>query len=94
MAARKLTLRLDDNVIERGKAFAKEQGTSLSKLIEKFLSETTPPIKKEHIAIEPDPDVLALMIPRRNGGSFAENANEFGEYYDAVSTNHLSTEEE
>ncbi|WP_020568501.1 DUF6364 family protein [Neolewinella persica] len=94
MAATKLTLRLDDNVIERGKAFAKEQGTSLSKLIEQFLSEVAPPIKQEHIAIEPDPDILALMIPRKTGGSFAGNADELGEYYDAVSTNHLSSEVE
>jgi len=94
MAATKLTLRLDGNVIERGKAFAKEQGTSLSKLFENFLRETTPPIKKAHIAIKPDLDVLALMIPRKEAGSFTENTDELGDYYDYVSTNHLSTEEE
>ncbi|MFK8163894.1 MAG: DUF6364 family protein [Lewinella sp.] len=94
MAATKLTLRLDGNVIERGKAFAKEQGTSLSKLIEQFLSEVAPPIKQEHIAIQPDSDILALMIPRKAGGSFVENTDEFAEYYDTVSTNHLSSEVE
>lgn len=33
----KLTLRLDNNIIERAKEFAYKQGTSLSKLVSKLL---------------------------------------------------------
>lgn len=91
---KKLTLSIDKNVIEQGKAFARDQGMSLSKLIEKFLREATPMLDQEPIAITPDPDVLALMLPRKNGGSFATDSNEAEEYYDYVSTNHLNAEEE
>ncbi|MEY4273831.1 MAG: hypothetical protein RL638_779 [Bacteroidota bacterium] len=34
----KLTLKLDQDVIEQAKSFAKEKNTSLSKLIENYLS--------------------------------------------------------
>ena len=91
---KKLTLSLDQDVIEQGKAFARNQGISLSKLIEKFLSESTPALKREPIVITPDPDVLALMLPRKNGGSFATDPGEAAEYYDYISTNHLNSEEE
>ncbi|TXF89503.1 DEAD/DEAH box helicase [Neolewinella aurantiaca] len=91
---KKLTLSIDQEVIEQGKALARDQGISLSKLIEKFLSETAPIVKREPIVIVPDPDVLALMLPRRNGGSYATDPDEATEYYDYVSTNHLNSEEE
>jgi len=37
----KLTLRLNDRVIERAKKYAKEQNTSLSKMIEAYLDSLT-----------------------------------------------------
>jgi hypothetical protein len=47
----KLTLKLDASVIERAKLYAKEQNTSLSKLIENYLSAlTSKPDKKTEIS--------------------------------------------
>jgi hypothetical protein len=39
MAATKLTLRLDDRVIRKGKAYARQHNTSLSKLFEAYLKD-------------------------------------------------------
>lgn len=36
---KKLTLRMDEDVIEEAKAYARERGTSLSKLAEQFFEE-------------------------------------------------------
>jgi len=58
---KKLTLSLNEEVIEQGKALAKTQGLSLSKLIERFIQEQLPPVVAPVIVIEPDADILALM---------------------------------
>ena len=46
----KLTLSVDQEVIERAKLYAKSQGTSLSALVENFLRKLTAP--KEYEAID------------------------------------------
>ncbi len=94
---KKLTLSLDQEIIERGKFFAKENGMSLSALIEQFLLEKT---KEREVyvpvrVIEPDPELGALFPP--NPQHSYENIKSkdqlMGEYYDAIS-NRVKVEEE
>lgn len=47
----KLTLKLDESIIEQAKSYAKKKNTSLSKLIESYLGLLIEP--KEHQAITP-----------------------------------------
>lgn len=54
---KKLTLSLNASVIDRAKSYASEQGTSLSKMIENYLSLVT---KKEEQEIELTPLVKEL----------------------------------
>lgn len=63
MPATKLTLRLDKDVIAQGKVYAREQGTSLSRLFEQFLRDKTrlrnnyKPVE----VLEPNPEIGALF---------------------------------
>ncbi len=52
----KLTLRLNDRVIERAKKYAKKQRTSLSKMIESYLDSLT---KDE--STEQEPEITPLI---------------------------------
>lgn len=92
MEAAKLTLRLDKAVIERGKVFAKEQGTSLSKMFELYLKEVAPAPENRELNI--DSDILAMVMnvndPTISDGSNAQYRNE---YYDSVANKHLREEE-
>lgn len=45
----KLTLKLDSNIIEQAKAYAKSKNTSLSKLIETYLDLLTNPKNEQEI---------------------------------------------
>jgi hypothetical protein len=49
----KLTLKLDDQVIEKAKQYARQKNTSLSKLIEAYLEYLTTTSKKESEEITP-----------------------------------------
>ena len=49
----KLTLTIDDSVIERAKAYAKDKGRSLSDLIENYLNAITREQQKSDIEITP-----------------------------------------
>ena len=53
----KLTLKLDQSIIERAKAYAKEKNISLSKMIENYLQALT---KKQTREIEISPLVESL----------------------------------
>ncbi|MEM6397362.1 MAG: DUF6364 family protein [Bacteroidota bacterium] len=70
MSSPKLTLSLSKSVIEMGKAYAKEQGTSLSKLVEKLIREEVEPDRSPIQVIPTDEDLRALM----NGQSMADTA--------------------
>jgi hypothetical protein len=64
----KLTLRLNDNVIERAKVYARDHKVSLSKMIESYLdSITTPKEKEEKINITPLVDSLSGVIDLPTG---------------------------
>lgn len=93
MPAVNLTLRLDQKVIELGKRFAKEQGTSLSKLVEQFLEEQTAQLKRQPIVVEPDPDVLALML-KSSGEKHQSNRDIYDEYADSIDRRRLNSIEE
>lgn len=92
MEAKKLTLRLDADVIERGKKYAREQGTSLSKMVERFLKDVTPvpPPEKEYYISD---EVRALMFAKDPTISDGSNAQYTHEYYEYLATKHLSEEE-
>ncbi len=62
MDAAKLTLRLDAQIIEAGKAFAKRKGTSLSKMVEEFLREQISHDYQPVVILEPSAEVLSLSI--------------------------------
>lgn len=84
---KKLTLSLDEAIIDSGKALAKEQGTSLSKMIEQLLREQT---KKKNLyvpvqVIEPDPEIGALFPVSAHFSKADKNIAALrDEYYTAV----------
>lgn len=83
---KKLTLSLNQEVIEQGKFFAKEQGMSLSALIEQFLRDK---IKKEVYVpvnvIEPDPEIGALFPVSPHFSSANKSMYQLrDEYYTAI----------
>ncbi len=41
----KLTLSVDEQVVQRAKQYAKERGTSVSELVERYLDEISRPLK-------------------------------------------------
>lgn len=83
---KKLTLSLNQEVIEQGKFFAKEQGMSLSALIEQFLLDK---IKKDVyvpvMVIEPDAELGRLFPPRPNSEHLNKSIYEMrDEYYSSI----------
>ena len=62
MTATKLTLKLDKDIIEQGKALAKRQGTSLSKMVEIFLRERVAYDYEPFILFEPSEEIMALTV--------------------------------
>jgi hypothetical protein len=96
MAATKLTLRLDEEIIARGKVFAREQGTSLSRLFEQFLREQT----KDSTAyipvevIEPDPELGRLFPPRPQFSHSNTSLDEMRDDYYSSILNREKVEEE
>ncbi|MEM9930296.1 MAG: DUF6364 family protein [Bacteroidota bacterium] len=93
MPAKKLTLRLDEDVIALGKEFARRQGTSLSKLFEQYIQTLVPPPKEPVSIVEPDEDILALISPTSN---LAEDSNRayYDTYYDDYRAKYLANTEE
>ncbi len=56
----KLTLNIDENTISLAKEYAKESGTSVSKLVENYLNSLTSKRKKKKDEIEITPLVKSL----------------------------------
>lgn len=50
---KKLTLRMDQDAIERAKAYAEERGTSVSKLVEQFFEALVPKTGADEVEISP-----------------------------------------
>lgn len=60
----KLTLSIEEAVIERAKAYAKKQGTSLSKIVQEFLRQKAEEVKDEIQIPEEFKDIFgALELP-------------------------------
>ena len=73
----KLTLRLNDNVIERAKIYAKNQRISLSKMIESYLDSLTREKVSNHKSITPLVESLSGVI---NLPSDFDYKNEYTDY--------------
>ena len=58
----KLTLRLNDNVIERAKVYARNHKISLSKMIESYLDSVTKQKEEKKTAITPLVESLSGVI--------------------------------
>ncbi len=63
----KLTLNIDDSIIERAKRYAKTNNVSLSKLIESYLSSLTAPRRKKNAKITPLVESLIGVIELPDG---------------------------
>jgi hypothetical protein len=63
----KLTLTIDDSIIENAKTYAKEKGRSLSDLIENYLKAITREQKKSDIEITPIVKSLKGSFKAREG---------------------------
>lgn len=74
----KLTLNLNKNIIESAKDYAKENKTSLSKLIENYLNSLTKKEKKE-VKVSPLVESLTGIIPNEN------DKKNNDDYYDYLS---------
>lgn len=59
---RKLTLRLDEKVIEKAKSYARKRNTSLSKLIESYLEHITNSNRAQQVAITPKVKSLSRIL--------------------------------
>lgn len=76
----KLTLSLDKEVIEQAKAYAKERGISLSKMLENYLKVITSKEPKDKKKIEISPFVKSLAVPGLKPRTKEEMRKEYGEY--------------
>lgn len=72
----KLTLKLDQSVIEKAKEYAKSQRTSLSRLIENYLLNITSE-KDQHEKITPLVKSLSGIIDLANGDDHKKDYSEF-----------------
>jgi len=72
----KLTLRLNDSVIERAKIYARSHKISLSKMIESYLDSVTKPKGKE-ISITPLVESLSGVIDLPSDFDYKK---EYGDY--------------
>lgn len=75
----KLTLRLNEEVIERAKRYAHNQKTSISKLVEAYLNNITSSAQKPSEEIEITPLVKSLMGV---AGPLPENYDYKKEYHE------------
>jgi hypothetical protein len=76
----KLTLSLDKEVIEKAKAYAKEQGISLSKMLENYLKVITKKSEKDTGEIEISPFVKSLAVPGLKPRTKEQMRKEYREY--------------
>ncbi len=84
----KLTLKLNAAVIDKAKAYAKSNGTSLSKIIENYLSSLSKPKNKkgkqdDEIEISPLVKSLTGIIP-----NLSDDKDHKKEYYEYIAKKH------
>ena len=62
----KLTLKLDNSVIQQAKLIAKKKNTSLSKLIESYLGLLIDPVEEQHVTPLVKSLSGVITIPKNN----------------------------
>lgn len=77
---RKLTIRLDEGLIEMGKAHAKRSGRSLSQLVADYLT---------LLVTKPDPDGELTPVVKELKGILAESDLDDSDYKDHLVKKHL-----
>ncbi len=70
----KLTLKLDQTIIDHAKSYAKENHVSLSKLIENYLSSLTTE-RKQKSKVSPLVESLTGVIPNK-----VQDGKDYGDY--------------
>lgn len=78
----KLTLKLDENVIERAKKHASAKNISLSRLIENYLDSITKEDKLEEFEITPFVKSISDGKTRANEKDWKEEREEYYKYLD------------
>lgn len=73
----KLTLRLNDNVIERAKEYARLHKISLSKIIESYLDIITQEKENDKVAITPLVESLIGVINLPDGFDYKEEYHDY-----------------
>ena len=76
----KLTLKLDQTIIEKAKAYAKEKNISLSKMIENYLKALTGK-KRKKIEISPLVESLTGVISSKDEDNKKDYTNYLSEKY-------------
>lgn len=76
---KKLTLSLDAAVIESAKAYAKSQGTSLSRMIENYLASIIPksPVPMDEIEISPMVAKLVGVVELPENGNLEDDYSNY-----------------
>lgn len=93
---KKLTLSIEQGLIEKGKLLAKEKGVSLSVLIENFILETvkSTPVHTPVSVIEPDAEIGALFPISPHFSSSNKTMFQLrDEYYTAIANREKIEEE-
>jgi len=76
----KLTLRLDDRVVKRAKAFSQESGKSLSQIVSDYFGALTPENEQSYEATSP--------LTRSLRGILKQSAPEFDDYHRYLEEKH------
>ena len=74
---KKLTLSLDETIIEKAKQFASEQNESLSGIVEGYLLAITSAEKQETIEITPTVKELLGSVPVSDDFDYRKEKNEY-----------------
>jgi len=88
MANKKLTLSLDEELIEGGKQYARSLGLSLSSLIEKYLAEKLARTGYDQYDIQPSPTILNIGISFDTVATDEDKMKDRMDYYDYLTEKH------
>jgi D-alanine-D-alanine ligase-like ATP-grasp enzyme len=88
MAATKLTLKLDEEVIRRGKLYAKSRSTSLSKLVEQVLRQLIAQEEAHNYPyiVEPDAFVSSIGLQEPTLAELDDPIRDRADYYNYLSS--------
>lgn len=81
----KLTLKLDNKVIENAKVYAKNQGKSLSKIVESFLESL---VNTETEGLKKDIQITPFVKSLRTGVKISSDIDVKKDYYEHILKKH------